>query len=96
MIIEKVVDLIKYYNDRVDNGTPIKNAMRATVARGIRKGIIIKRPCLKCRRKADVEAHHPTPGQPLEIVWLCTKHHTEIHNYAYTKAWIEKQSVKII
>jgi hypothetical protein len=26
-----------------------------------------------------VEAHHPDYSSPLDVVWLCRRHHTDLH-----------------
>jgi hypothetical protein len=38
-----------------------------------------RKPCAVegCKRKA--ERHHPDYSKPKEIVWLCRKHHKELH-----------------
>lgn len=45
----------------------------------LRRGKIIKQPCEVCN-SLDVEAHHNDYSKPLEIKWLCRKHHIELHN----------------
>ena len=42
-----------------------------------RLGHIEINPCEVCGKKA--EAHHPDYTKPLEIRWLCSKHHKEVH-----------------
>lgn len=32
-----------------------------------------------------VEGHHPDYSRPLDVVWLCNKHHREVHNMAKAK-----------
>ena len=44
----------------------------------IKKGIIKRQPCSICSN-AKSKAHHPDYTKPLEIVWLCQKHHTREH-----------------
>ena len=36
-------------------------------------------PCSVCGEK-DTEAHHEDYNFPLEIIWLCNKHHNELHS----------------
>jgi hypothetical protein len=43
-----------------------------------RNGLIKPEPCNICGKKA--EAHHPDYRKPLEVIWLCSKHHKEMHN----------------
>ncbi len=47
------------------------------VSNAIRDGVINKMPCFICGRSA--QAHHPDYGAPLDVVWLCPKHHKEAH-----------------
>lgn len=43
-----------------------------------RKGILKKDNCVICNSK-NSEAHHEDYSKPLEVIWLCKKHHTEKH-----------------
>lgn len=36
--------------------------------------------CIKCGSKVDVQAHHEDYNKPLDVVWLCRRHHRELHN----------------
>ena len=44
----------------------------------IGRGLIQKQPCFCCG-ETTVEAHHPDYSHPLDVVWLCHKHHKEAH-----------------
>lgn len=44
------------------------------------KGKIKKECCAKCG-SATVHAHHPDYSKPLEVIWLCPKHHKQMHGY---------------
>jgi len=54
-----------------------KNRARAVTEKAIKKGELAKLSCQKCGKKAEV--HHLDYFQPLKILWLCKKHHTEWH-----------------
>jgi len=43
----------------------------------IKAGRLIKQPCEVCGNTEYVEAHHKDYSKPLEVNWLCTKHHDE-------------------
>lgn len=58
---------------------PERIKARDTVGRALRSGILTKQSCEKCGNKKSF-AHHPDYKQPLKIVWLCRKHHREVHN----------------
>jgi hypothetical protein len=48
----------------------------------VRNGIVIPWPCCavpECSTKPH--AHHPDYDRPLDVVWLCPKHHKETHTY---------------
>ena len=42
------------------------------------RGKIPRKPCLVCGSK-NVEKHHPDYSKPLEVIWMCRKHHLELH-----------------
>jgi hypothetical protein len=44
----------------------------------VRDGKVEKLPCLICGNEA--EGHHPDYSKPLDVIWLCNKHHREAHN----------------
>ena len=43
----------------------------------VASGNVQKFPCFVCGEHA--EGHHPDYSQPLSVVWLCKKHHREVH-----------------
>ena len=45
----------------------------------IRAGILIKGICEVCGTNENIEAHHDDYAKPLDIRWLCRKHHREHH-----------------
>lgn len=44
----------------------------------MRNGNIKRLPCIICGNEKS-EAHHEDYSKPLEIMWMCKKHHTEHH-----------------
>jgi uncharacterized OB-fold protein len=44
----------------------------------VSSGRIIKQPCAKCG-ELKVVAHHFDYTKPLEVIWLCYFHHSELH-----------------
>jgi hypothetical protein len=42
------------------------------------RGLIKQKPCEICGIQKS-EAHHPDYNKPLEVIWLCSKHHGELH-----------------
>jgi len=64
-------------NRNYRNKYPKKDKARSAVNNAIRDGILFKQPCFICGEKA--EAHHPDYNRPLDVVWLCDRHHKEVH-----------------
>ena len=56
---------------------PEKKKARTIVQVELRSGRIHRHPCFVCGNKA--EAHHEDYSKPLDIIWLCRKHHAERH-----------------
>jgi len=57
---------------------PQKRIAHIMVGNALRDGRLIKKPCEVCG-EIKVEAHHEDYYKPLEVNWLCTKHHVEYH-----------------
>lgn len=47
------------------------------VARALRDGSLTRGKCW-CG-SLRVEAHHPDYAEPLTVIWLCRRHHLELH-----------------
>ena len=65
---------VRYYSEafrqRRDARQQTKNALR--------RGDITPQPCEKCG-VAKAEAHHDDYTKPLDVRWLCRRHHREHH-----------------
>lgn len=72
---DKVYDFFKRW--RIKN--PLKNKARTMVNNALYAGKIKKSPCAVCGNN-KVVAHHEDYSKPLEVIWLCKKHHLELHN----------------
>lgn len=57
---------------------PEKTAARNAVSNAVRDGLLHKRPCERCG-SFDSEGHHDDYSRPLDVQWLCPKHHAERH-----------------
>lgn len=60
---------------------PLKERKRkamVTYRTALKRGKLTRLPCEVCG-EGKVEGHHPDYFRPLDVVWLCKKHHLEIH-----------------
>lgn len=58
---------------------PEKQKARSMVSQAVKKGILKREPCQVCNKEKS-EGHHPDYSKPLEVMWLCKKHHVEEHS----------------
>ncbi len=60
---------------------PQKQTARVAVANALRTGKLVKLKCQErgCKEK-ETQAHHIDYKYALTVVWLCIKHHEEIHH----------------
>lgn len=58
---------------------PEKHKAHQLVAHSLKIGNIIKQPCAVCNSTERIEAHHPNYSEPLNVVWLCSAHHSAVH-----------------
>lgn len=50
-----------------------KQSARRDVAHAVKSGKLRRQPCEVCGERA--EAHHPDYAKPLDVRWLCRRHH---------------------
>jgi transcriptional regulator with XRE-family HTH domain len=55
-----------------------KYRARTLLNHAVYSGEIFRLPCTVCGNK-DSEGHHEDYNKPLEVIWLCSKHHGERH-----------------
>lgn len=63
-----------------DKRNPVKKAASIVVNNAVRDGRLTRQPCEVCGA-AKAHAHHGDYGKPLDVRWLCTKHHAEWHKH---------------
>lgn len=51
---------------------------RTAVNQAVKAGLLQQQPCEVCDAK-KVEGHHDDYTKPLDVRWLCLKHHCEVH-----------------
>lgn len=54
---------------------------RGLVQYAVRTGALVPEPCLFCD-EPKVDAHHHNYSLPLDVTWLCKKHHGLVHREA--------------
>lgn len=55
-----------------------KHLAHKMVLKAVKNGELKKEPCEECGSK-NSQAHHDDYSKPLDVRWLCPKHHTEHH-----------------
>jgi hypothetical protein len=63
----------------------VKRKAQIACGNAIRDGRLIRQPCDVCG-EVKAQAHHDDYGKPLDVRWLCTKHHAEWHRHNTPKA----------
>lgn len=59
---------------------PTKRVAHDAISNAIRDGRIVRQPCEVCS-EPKAQAHHDDYSKPLDVRWLCTKHHAEWHKH---------------
>lgn len=55
-----------------------KEQARSKARHAVRSGALKRKPCEKCGAK-KTHAHHENYSKPLEVHWLCPRHHEQRH-----------------
>ena len=59
-------------------GGGLKQRARMYARLAVFFGDLVEQPCARCGNP-KVHAHHNDYAKPLEVEWLCSKHHGEVH-----------------
>lgn len=57
---------------------PAKRDAHVKLNNALRDGRVSRTPCLVCGCE-KTEAHHVSYDLPLDVVWLCDRHHKQVH-----------------
>ena len=82
---------------RYRNGTELeikKIKARSAVQHAISKNEIQKEPCAVCGNP-KVQGHHEDYSKPLDVVWLCTRHHADRHIHLRNAKTLGQQPMPI-
>ena len=60
----------------------IQESCYCAVQKSLRNGKIKRKPCEICGERKSF-AHHEDYSKPLEVLWLCSKHHRQKHRYRF-------------
>lgn len=60
---------------------PDRLKVNGIVGNAMKLGKLTPLPCFVCGA-AKTEGHHADYSRPLDVVWLCKKHHVEVHQLA--------------
>lgn len=63
---------------RIRKYEPIKLRARWMIQTHLRRGKIKRLPCQICG-ELKAQAHHEDYNKPLDVIWLCAKHHADLH-----------------
>ncbi len=66
------------YFKRWSHENKIKRNCHNKVKRALKNGLLVKKSCEICGDE-NTQGHHPDYSKPLEVKWLCSKHHGEEH-----------------
>ena len=69
---------IKIYVNRMQQRNRGKTLARSRLHAAVRKGFVVRLPCEICG-DVKAQAHHTDYRRPLQVRWLCFRHHREAH-----------------
>ena len=73
----------------------LKDSARRILNLAVRYGKIKRQPCERCSSE-NAQAHHEDYSDPLNVVWLCTRHHADRHIELNRKVKKTIKSIKTI
>ena len=76
------IDDFRRKTEKPNFSRKFKDKARAKARAALVSGKIKKTPCVNCGSNEKVCGHHEDYEKPLEVIWLCTKCHHELHKKA--------------
>lgn len=73
---------VKQYQRASRERDPVRAKARSAVSNAIRDGRLVRQPCEVCNDPKS-QAHHHDYTKPLDVRWLCFRHHRE-HEHGQT------------
>lgn len=64
---------------KINTRYPKHMEARRLLAKAVKRGDITRQPCIVCGDRKS-EGHHPDYSKPIDVIWLCRKHHAMIHH----------------
>lgn len=98
---EEVLARVRDYNqsergrktkEQYEKRNPEKVKARKAVDRAVRRGKLERLPCEVCGDEA--QAHHDDYSKPLDVRWLCFRHHREEHGQVVVSLALAGASVE--
>ena len=71
-------DYFLEYQKKYQLENPEKIDARILITKLLKDGVLVRGLCMQCGSKKTV-GHHPDYSKPSEVVWLCQKHHQQLH-----------------
>lgn len=56
----------------------VRDRARGFIYRAKKKGLLVPKACIVCG-EVKTEGHHKDYSKPLDVIWLCRKHHAKLH-----------------
>lgn len=71
-------EALRAYDRMKYAASPAKFRARIALNSAVRRGLLSRQPCEVCGAE-QVEGHHEDYSRPLDVRWLCSQHHRELH-----------------
>jgi hypothetical protein len=99
-IKERARQRLKEHNRRLQGKTKkykyhkAKRPANIIMGNAVRKGTLVKKPCEVCGANKS-HGHHEDYDRPLDVIWLCPRHHSDRHIHLRDCKTLNKEPLPI-
>lgn len=86
----RVLGLVK----KPDSRKPKKNKANEIMGNAVSAGRLTRMPCQVCGNQRS-QGHHEDYSKPLDVVWLCTRHHADRHIHLRDRKTLQQEPMPI-